>query len=217
VSSPFALEHADLLGQRIALALQFLGACLDRLAFGFERVESATSSWNLRLARRAATVSMSLRRSWMSIMGIAADVKPQLYQDDAHSLQFHALRRGALPGRSRHIGSAFFGRSQALGSDRHDRHVHVRMDEQRTVRGHDQRLGFAGGEGGAHANCGNGEEDGFHVFHCVHDGLREVVSEVVSGIGFTDVFLLLAFAGDARCPAMFGLYLKAFRSSIVVR
>ena len=35
----FALEHADLLGQRVALALQVFGAGLDRLAFGFEGVE----------------------------------------------------------------------------------------------------------------------------------------------------------------------------------
>jgi hypothetical protein len=63
-----ALEHADLLGQRIALALQFFGAGLDRLRSASRALKPATSSWNLRLARRAATVSMSLRRSWMSIM-----------------------------------------------------------------------------------------------------------------------------------------------------
>ncbi len=36
----FALEHADLLGQAVALALQLFGARLQRLALGLQRAES---------------------------------------------------------------------------------------------------------------------------------------------------------------------------------
>ena len=44
-----ALQYADLLGKAVAPALQFLGAGLDLLALGFQRVEG--SYIKLKLAR----------------------------------------------------------------------------------------------------------------------------------------------------------------------
>ena len=57
-------------------------------------LKPATSSWNLRVARRAATLSMSLRRSWMSIIGRdwRNVAKPQLYQADRHFLRVSRCR-----------------------------------------------------------------------------------------------------------------------------
>jgi hypothetical protein len=44
-----AFEHADLLGQAVALGLQLFGAALDGLAFGFERAVGGLVQEGLRV------------------------------------------------------------------------------------------------------------------------------------------------------------------------
>ena len=71
------LEHADLLGQTVALGLQVFRAGLDGLALGFQFAETGLVQERLgvlRLARRARTLSRSLRSRAMSSM-LSTDLK----------------------------------------------------------------------------------------------------------------------------------------------
>ena len=72
-----AFEHADLLGQTVALGLQVFRAGLDGLALGFQFAETGLVQERLgvlRLARRARTLSRSLRSRAMSSM-LSTDLK----------------------------------------------------------------------------------------------------------------------------------------------
>jgi hypothetical protein len=59
---------ADLLRQGVALRLQVLGAHLQALALGLQRLEGGHVERHAALARRSATSAGWLRRSWMSSM-----------------------------------------------------------------------------------------------------------------------------------------------------